>query len=348
MTLRLAACLLAALCSSGLAAPLFEFPTANRALLEGRPQDFFMYVDRDFEGQKSKPWQGGQYGYVRGPSRSGDTIVYNQLHEGVDIKPLERDAVGNPLDDVLAAADGRVVYINNLPSASNYGRYVVLEHVWGGCPYYTLYAHLSTILATPEQMVKQGQPIAKMGFTGAGINRERSHLHFEIGIMASRNFNSWHNAHFREANKHGLYNGMNIVGTDPSRLLLEAARNPNLSMRQYISSLEPTYRIAVPASPYFDLIRMYPWLVPTGQPANPPAWAITFSRHGIPVKVEALPTPISAPYVMWVKEAGENYTRLTRGMISGVANAPRLSESGRRFVELLTWGPTAPVTPVGN
>ena len=49
------------------AQPLIDFPTDNRALLQGRPRDFYMYVNRDFEGARSQPWQGGQFGFVRGP-----------------------------------------------------------------------------------------------------------------------------------------------------------------------------------------------------------------------------------------------------------------------------------------
>ena len=32
-----------------------RFPTENTALLDNRPQDFYMYVDRNFEGKKSQP-----------------------------------------------------------------------------------------------------------------------------------------------------------------------------------------------------------------------------------------------------------------------------------------------------
>ena len=101
----LRAVLLATLTVSVLRAePLVDFPTDNRALLEGRPQEFFMYVERDFEGEKTKPWQGGQYGYVRGPQRSGGKVIYTHLHEGIDIAPVRRDATGNPLDEVRASA----------------------------------------------------------------------------------------------------------------------------------------------------------------------------------------------------------------------------------------------------
>jgi hypothetical protein len=103
------------------AQPLIDFPTENRALLKGRPQDFFMYVNRDFEGEKSKPWQGGQFGFVRGPGRDGGKIVYLQLHEGIDIRPVRRDPQGNPLDEVRAAAVGKVVHVSREAGASNYG-----------------------------------------------------------------------------------------------------------------------------------------------------------------------------------------------------------------------------------
>ena len=57
--LRFATLLLIIQASGLIAAPLIDFPTANRALVEGRPQDFYMYVDRNFEGVQTKPWQGG-------------------------------------------------------------------------------------------------------------------------------------------------------------------------------------------------------------------------------------------------------------------------------------------------
>ena len=117
------------------AQPLLDFPTDNRALLQGRSRDFFMYVNRDFEGMRSQPWQGGQFGFVRGPVRDDGKILYLQLHEGIDIRPVRRDAQGNPGDEVRVAATGNVVYVSRESGASNYGRYVVVEHLWEGGPY---------------------------------------------------------------------------------------------------------------------------------------------------------------------------------------------------------------------
>lgn len=324
--------------AAGQPAPLIDFPTENHSLLQGRPQEFFMYVERDFEGERTKPWQGGQYGFVRGPRRSGNQIIYTSMHEGIDIRPLQRGIEGNPVDKILAAADGRVVHVSREAGASNYGRYVVVEHLWDGCPYYTLYAHLATIEVEPGQQVRQGQPMAVMGFTGAGINRERAHVHFEVCLMLSRNFDGWHEAFFQgNPNRHGLFNGLNLVGTDPARLLLEARENPTLRISNAISRSEPSFKITVNNSPNLSLIRNYPWLVPNGEIANPPAWAITFSRHGVPLKAEAAMERVAEPTVTWVKDSSQAYTHTTKGLVTGSPGHPRLTESGLRFARLLTW-----------
>src|SRR5689334_11829798 len=70
----------------------FTFPTQNRALLRGDGEGFYMFVDRDFNGEKSTPWEGGQYGFVRDPRVTSGGLVYTRFHEGADIKPLERSS----------------------------------------------------------------------------------------------------------------------------------------------------------------------------------------------------------------------------------------------------------------
>lgn len=105
-----------------------RFPTENTALLDNRPQDFYMYVDRNFEGKKSQPWEAGAYGFTRTLVRTQAGPVAVKFHEGIDIKPLRRDASGTPLDDVHPVAGGMVVHASANPTHSNYGRYVVIEH----------------------------------------------------------------------------------------------------------------------------------------------------------------------------------------------------------------------------
>ncbi len=334
------------------AEPLIDFPTDNRNLLAGHPEEFFMYVNRDFENEKSKPWQGGQYGFVRGPVREAGQVVYIQMHEGVDIAPMHRDPAGNPLDEVRAAATGQVVHASKLAGASNYGRYVVIEHNWDGCAYYTLYAHLSQILVEPGQAVRQGQVIGIMGFTGAGIDKERAHTHFEVCLMMSKDFESWQKYNFpADPNPHGLYNGLNLYGIDPAGLLLAAASNPSLHISDYIATLPPAFSVTINNSPGFELPRNYPWMVPRGSPATPPAWTVTFSRHAVPLKIVPAAQAVAQPTVTWVKDTGGVPLRhATRGLVTGTPSAPKLTDSGLRLVNLLSWQapPVVPGLPLGR
>src|SRR5437867_5500204 len=151
--------------------------TDNDALYSGDGAAFYQYVERNYNGVKSTPWEGGQYGFVRDPTGTAGRVVYTRFHEGIDIRSVHRDANGEPLDEVRAIADGEVVHVNPVPGYSNYGKYIVIEHRWDGSNYYSLYGHLSSISAQPEQTVRRGQRIGVMGYTGTGINRERAHLH---------------------------------------------------------------------------------------------------------------------------------------------------------------------------
>ncbi len=336
MRARLAALFLATAATAP--AAVFDFPTENRTLISGNPEDFYMYVDRDFEGQISKPWEGGQFGFVRGPRRDGGEVVCATLHEGIDIRPLRRDAAGNPLDDVVAAAAGVVVHASSAPGASNYGRYVVVEHRLEGSPFYTLYAHLASVAVAPGQQVRQGELLGRLGFTGAGIDRTRAHLHFEIGLMLSRDFEGWHQSHLAGSpNVHGLFNGLNLIGTDPAAVLRAAAKSPDFRLSGQIASQEPVYKITVRNSPHLSILSDYPWLVPPGEEANPPAWTISFAGHGLPLRAVACKDAVTEPRLEWVKATSMSYAHATKGFVAGPPGSPHLTDAGKRFAKLLTW-----------
>src|SRR3954469_5383732 len=112
---------LAAIAAHG-AEPLnLVLPTDNDALLRGDGPSFYQFIDRDYHGEKSTPWEGGRYGFVRNPQETSAGIVYTRLHEGIDIKPMQRDSSGEPLDAVRAIAPGLVVHASLAAGASNYG-----------------------------------------------------------------------------------------------------------------------------------------------------------------------------------------------------------------------------------
>ncbi len=339
--MRLTIVLLLAVTLSARAGLLLDFPTENRALTAGRPDAFYQYVDRTFGGKTSQPWEGGSYGFVRNPSQSDGTVVYTRVHEGIDIKPLRRDPSGNPLDPVLAAATGTVVYASSSPSGSNYGRYVVVEHVADGSKYYTLYAHLASIAVADGERVAQGQTLGIMGYSGRGLDRTRAHVHFEFAIMMSEFFDGWHDVVYRgDANPHGNFNGQNLAGFNPADLLLAIRENPTtFNLGDYLRAQPIYYKIAIPAAPGFTLAKRYPWMLEGVNP-NPPTWVVSFTREGAPVRVEPYAVRITEPQVLFVRDSRVPYSRATKNIITGSAGSPVLSDSGQRLVALLTQTPT--------
>ena len=313
-------------------------PTDNDALLAGDGPAFYQYIERNYKGVKSTPWQGGQYGFVRDPTDTAGGVVYTRFHEGIDIRPLHRDPHGEPLDEVRAIADGKVVHVNPVAGYSNYGKYIVIEHRWGGSNYYSLYGHLSEIAVQPGDIVKRGQHIAVMGYTGTGLNRERAHLHLELNLMLSPQFEAWYNAFFRnDPNHNGIYNGMNLVGLDIARLYLALHKNPLLTIPQFLSGEETFYKVALPKSRHFELPELYSWMRNTGSRNEKSSWEVSFAQSGVPLRIESSDKRVTQPELSYVKKRPLDYSYLTRDIISGRGANAHLTDYGRQLMRLLIW-----------
>jgi len=313
-------------------------PTDNDALFRGGGPEFYQYIERDYHGVKSTPWEGGQYGFVRDPMQTGAGLVYTRFHEGIDIRPLQRDERGEPLDEVRAIADGKVVYTNRVPSHSNYGNYIVIEHRWGGCNYYSLYGHLSTIAVQAGQVVQRRERIARMGYTGTGINLPRAHVHLELNLLLSHNFQSWYDTfHKEEPNYHGIYNGINLKGLDIARLYLALRRNPSLSIPEFLADEDTFYKVTLPRSPHFELPKLYPWMLRGNSTRGAKSWEVSFTRSGLPLRIEPSTQRVRRPQLSYVQKSSLNYSDLTQGELSGRGNNVRLSKDGEAFMRLLIW-----------
>ena len=313
-------------------------PTENTALFDGAGADFYQYITRNFQGQESKPWEGGQYGFVRDPIATAEGLVYSRFHEGIDIRPLRRDARGEPLDEVRAIAAGEVVHANAAAGYSNYGRYVVIEHRWDGASYYSLYGHLASINVAVGQKVPRGEVLGIMGHTGVGLDRERSHLHLELNLLLSRRFEAWYGNFVKnDPNRHGLYSGLNLTGIDIAKYYLAQRQQPGLSVPRFLDGERTFYKVALPATAGFDLHPRYPWMLAKKPDATPPSWIVSFSAAGIPLKVEAGENTVTTPTLVFTDKRSGSYSRLTRGVLTGSGATARLSESGLRQMQLLCW-----------
>ncbi|MFN2508898.1 MAG: M23 family metallopeptidase [Chthoniobacterales bacterium] len=314
-------------------------PTDNTAIFKGGGAAFYQHVARDYQGVKSTPWQGGQYGFVRNPLKTAAGLIYTRFHEGIDIRPLRRDGNGDPLDEVRAIANGKVVHVNLVPGFSSYGKYVVIEHRWDGASYYSLYGHLASVTIETGRTVARGERVGIMGYTGEGLDQSRAHVHLELNLLLSRRFESWHEHFFKEEpNRHGIYNGINLAAIDIARLYLALRKRPSLTLPEFLSDEETFYKVKLPAVSSFDLPERYPWLAIGSADSPAVSWEISFTRSGVPLKVVPAETPIDAPVLSYIKKAKAEYSYLTRAVVSGTnpENA-HLSVSGTRLMRLLIW-----------
>ncbi|HLT48555.1 MAG TPA: M23 family metallopeptidase [Rubricoccaceae bacterium] len=313
-------------------------PTGNIALLTGDLPGFYMEVDRDtIRGLRRAGWEGGQYGFVRGPVGAGADRRFVQLHEGVDIRPLHRDEAGEPLDVVRAARAGTVAYVNDA-AGSAFGRYVVVEHDWGGSPVYTLYAHLADVAVAEGERVGRSAPLGRLGYTGRGIWRERAHVHFEVAMMLNEHAPAWFaNYYAGQPDLHGRFFGTNLAGVDVPALFAALVERPDLTFQQFVQSRPAGYRVALPGDRPLDVLRRYPWLWEGEAPPRPGdgAWEVTFTAEGVPMGVSWSPRAVAAPEVVWTDPRVLAKQCQTNGMLARAGGRCVPSGQGRRYFALL-------------
>ena len=161
---------------SGWRPPLYPTPWAVS------PYDHF-YFARPIAADNVN-WPLAEYRY------GGVFFAPNIVHTGVDIDAAE----GAP---ILAAGSGTVVSANwglytgvEGNESDPYGKAVVLRHDFGykGQPLFTIYAHMSEIIAVEGQHVETGDVIGKVGATGATTG---PHLHFEVRLGGNSFYNTY-------------------------------------------------------------------------------------------------------------------------------------------------------------
>lgn len=310
-------------------------PTENHHLFTDTPEKFYMYVDRTFEGEASKPWEGGTFGYTRSPIRVGGEVVMTRFHEGIDIAPVKRDKAGNPLDLVMSIAKGEVVHTANVAGRSNYGKYVVVVHDWENSKVYSLYAHLAEITVAVGDPVNPGSVLGRMGYTGVGLNRTRAHLHLELALKMSENYEGWHKTNFGSVNYHGNFNGMNLAGVDVAAFFLEHRANPDLKFSEFVLSRPVQFKVAVPAGDAEpEFLTRYPWMK-RGEIPGAVSWEIGFAATGHAVSFMPSIRPMNQAAVSHIRPSEIPQRWLTRGLLTGEGNQASLSNGGKQLLALV-------------
>ena len=316
------------------AAP-FSLPTANQALFEPGGEERF------FVGTPGKPWISGAFGCVRSDGW--------QIHEGLDIRCLERDKRGEPTDRILATAEGRVVYVNKKASLSNYGIYLILQHRIQGVEIYSLYAHLSRVADSLSvgQSVQAGEVIGYMGRTAntaTRISKERAHLHFELNLLVNERFAAWHKKRLPgERNDHGFWNGRNLLGLDPRQILLtQQLHGERFDLAHVLRSQPELMRVMVRETD-FPWLHRYPQLIrpnPVAQQQGLAGYEIVFNFNGVPFELiprAASEMPSKARVKLLSVNEQEYQRRPGRRLVSGSDGTWRLARAGEELIDLLLY-----------
>jgi murein DD-endopeptidase MepM/ murein hydrolase activator NlpD len=313
----------------------FQFPTANHYLYErGSELKFFAPTLPD------KPWTSGSFGCVRDEG--------TRMHEGLDIRHLQTDARGEPVDPVMAAADGTVVYFSAKPSLSNYGNYIVIRHIVEGLEIYSLYAHLSAIRPGLKigGQVKSGEVIATMGRTSNAevIAQWRAHVHFELNVLVNDNFVSWFQTSSPgETEYHGEWNGQNLNGLDVREILL-AEHNPvaKFSLLNFLRSQTELCRVLVRAT-NFPYLKRYAALVlknPVAEKQGVAGYEIALNYNGVAFalmpRAESEIKSRAKFQLLSVNEAVER-ANPCRKLVVQNGGRWQLANEGIRELELLTY-----------
>jgi murein DD-endopeptidase MepM/ murein hydrolase activator NlpD len=323
------------LLAGSLRAQPLQLPTANHALFEpGNEEKFFV-------GTVGKPWTSGCFGCVRTDGW--------QMHEGLDIRCLQRDKRGEPIDPVMATADGTVVYLNTKPALSNYGNYIVLRHQIDGLEIYSLYAHLREVQSGLKvgQAVKAGQPIAVMGHTSnthEGISKDRAHVHFELNLFVNDRFTNWFKKTSpTERNDHGNWNGQNLLGIDPRLVFLaEHESGDKFNLLEFIRQETALCRVFVRKTD-FEWPKRYPALVrpnPIADKEGSVGYEIALDFNG--VAFELIPRAASeikgkSKYQLLSVNENEYHKNPCRRLVAQKGNRWDLARYGVELLDLLTF-----------
>jgi murein DD-endopeptidase MepM/ murein hydrolase activator NlpD len=249
------------------------WPTPNPAFQNGEPVE--AYVQPTSSGRI----ESGLFGCVRNGGQ--------RFHEGLDLYPINRDRRREATDPVYSVLPGRVVYINEVAGHSSYGRYVVVEHDEEVPAYHTLYAHLAVVAEgiTSGARVESGTVLGTMGRSASyRIPKSRAHLHFEIGLRLTDDFQGWFDRQkFGSKNRHDKWNGMNLVSVDPLDFYQSVRIGRVGNLFEYLRQLPAAARIRVYSGQVPSFVRNYPALVTRPyEGRSVVAWDIAFTQYGLP------------------------------------------------------------------
>lgn len=308
----------------------WQLPTENDGLFQGQKNRFY-------QPTISRRPVSGMFGFVR-TSEPEPARIFEHFHKGIDIRALHRDEKGEPTDVVRASAEGEVVRVNLDEKISDYGKQVIVRHLWGEQPVYSIYGHLASIGVQVGQKVRAGDPLGVMGWTGPGLSRDRAHLHFEIAFQINPKFDEWVRVakpgRLWEPNRHGEWNGLNLMGIDPAPLLLAAHEGKPMTCLEALAAQPGGLVVNVPAPK--SRVQWTDWVQVQENCTGPVAWEVEMTPWGLPLKVAASAIPVTEAQLMANPGRPNEGKYYCRGLVEADGKGGmRLSKFGRQTMEMM-------------
>lgn len=295
--------------------------------------------------------ESAKFGSTRTNPRGGAAF-----HEGVDIAATARDRKGVATDPVYAVAEGRVAFVNSVAGNSSYGKYVILEHPdpslgliarrdGSSVPavVYTLYGHLADVRfgIRPGRTVQPGEEIGTLGNTSnttPPIPRDRSHLHWEVGVLLNRRYEIMSREQKLKPD-FGNYNGGNLFGFNPLDFYAAHTRNPDLTMADFLAAVPPACEILLRGR-YPDYFQQHPGLW-QGAACNGGPMRLTLSESGAPLSgrnaTAAETTLLGNQRMAVIKVDAAVLGRNGRGYVAQIGSKWQFTDKGRQWVDLLLY-----------
>ncbi len=329
-------------------------PPVWQALVPPTPQQNLLNPDLPgvLQPTGSGRLESAKFGSTRTGLRSGRLVPV--FHEGVDIAATARDRKGNPTDPVCAVAAGRVAFVNAVAGNSTYGKYVVVEHpdpslgtvaksdgTEEPAHVYTLYAHLADIRfgIRPGHAVAAGTVLGTLGYTSSTrppIPPERSHLHWEIGVLLNSRFER-KGREEKIRPDFGNYNGGNLFAFDPLDFYAAHMHDSNLTMAAYFAAVPVTGEVVLRGKTP-DYFRRFPALW-QGPPHDGGPLCLTLSESGAPLsgrnaRAEEIAL-LGNQRLAVVKAYPEVLGRNGRNLIAPDGKKWRFTDKGRQWADIL-------------
>ena len=317
----------------------FTLPTANTNLFNPGNEGVFFAATANPSIEPE--WMSGAFGCVRN-SRT-------RIHEGIDIRSLVRDRRKEPIDDVLAIADGVVMYVNSVAGNSSYGKYILVGHRVDGLDVVSVYAHLREIGDGVRSglKVRQGQRIGMLGRTSntrSGISKDRAHVHLEIALFMNQKYPEWYQKQVPGArNDHGMFSGLNLSGLDPRELYLEQRiKGSRFDLVKFVQSQPEICRVQVRKT-HFEFADRYRALIdrnPDVERQGIAGYEVVLSYAGTPIRLIPLTeSQLKSSKRVFLVSVNEEVQRRNRcrNLVTSDRSGWKLATNGEKVISLMTY-----------